>query len=100
MKQNDPHVTAVLLDEDTLSVDGVEFVRKSSMETQLQPISRAKAPFLRCVKCGFGRHYTYFFQKLDYQDMIVAHCPGCGRTITGVAPWSGEEEAENPWRMR
>ena len=99
MEQNDPRVSAVLLDENTLSVDGVQFVRKSDTETLLKQENRAIAPKLKCVKCNFGRPYTYFFQKLGFEDMIVNHCPGCGRKIMGVLPWSGDEEGENPWRI-
>lgn len=96
MQVSEPHVTAVLLDENTLSADGVIFERKSSKEAMLAPMSRAKAPMLRCSKCGFGRHYTYWFQKLDYHEMIVHHCPGCGSKIAGVAPWSDVEVKEAP----
>lgn len=96
MKQSDPHVTAVLLDENTLSVDGVEFVRKSSMETMIRPVSKALAPALICVKCDFKRPYTYYFQMLEYKNMVISHCPGCGRLITGVLPWSGDVKRETP----
>ncbi len=79
------HVTALLVDENTLSVNGTLFVRKrADEEVLLQPMNDAVAPRLRCNNCHFTRQYTYWYRKLGFIDRAVNYCPGCGYKILGV----------------
>ncbi|WP_405736116.1 hypothetical protein [Bifidobacterium sp.] len=78
------HVTATLLDENTMSVNGTVFVRQAEDEVLLRPASDAVAPRLRCSNCGFERQYTFWYQRLGYQGRVVSFCPGCGLRIAGV----------------
>ena len=78
------HVSATIVDEDTLSVDGVLFVRNSDDEVLLQPTTKAVAPTLRCSCCGFERQYTFWYKRLRFKDRQISFCPGCGHRIYGV----------------
>lgn len=80
-----PRVTATLVDENTLDVDGVLFHRRPDEEVLLQVASKAVAPRLRCSHCGFERQYTFWYRKLDYEGRLMNYCPGCGLRILGVA---------------
>ncbi len=79
------HVSAQLVDESTLDVEGVLFVRKDDDEVLLRPMTKAVAPRLACSACGFERAYTFWFKRLDFVDRTIEFCPGCGRHIIGVA---------------
>lgn len=83
-RAGNPHVTATLVDEDTLSVNGTIFVRKSTEEVLLQPTTDERAPRLRCSNCHFERGYTFWYKRIDFQDRQIKHCPGCGYRILGV----------------
>ena len=80
-----PHVTAKLVDENTLDVNGVLFHRRLEDEVLLQPTTKAVAPRLKCSNCGFERQYTFWYRHLDYEGRQVDYCPGCGLRIMGVA---------------
>ena len=80
-----PHVTAIIIDENTLEVTGVQFVRKrDDDEVLLQPTNGAIAPRLRCSGCGFERSYTFWYKRLHFQERQLNFCPGCGHPILGV----------------
>lgn len=80
----DSHVTAKLVDENTLDVNGVLFHRRPEDEVLLQPTTKAVAPRLRCSNCGFERQYAFWYRHLDYEGRQVDYCPGCGLRILGV----------------
>lgn len=78
------HVTATLLDENTLSVNGTLFVRQAEDEVLLQATTSGAAPRLRCSNCGFTRQYTYWYAKLEFRARIVNYSPRCGLRIAGA----------------
>ena len=79
------HVTALLVDENTLSVNGTLFVRKrADEEVLLQPMNDTVAPKLRCSNCHYERAYYYWYNALHYKERVVNYCPGCGHPILGV----------------
>lgn len=80
-----PHVTATLVDENTLDVNGVMFQRRpEEYEVLLQPMDDALAPRLSCSNCHFERGYTFWYKRIGFKDRQIMHCPGCGYKILGV----------------
>lgn len=77
-------VNAVLVDENTLEVNGVTFIRKSHDEVLLQPTTKGQAPRLKCSNCDFERGYTFWYHHIGFEGRQIAHCPGCGLRIMGV----------------
>lgn len=82
--KTDGHVTATIVNENTLSVNGTLFVRKRDDEVLLQPMQDTVAPKLRCSNCHYERAYYYWYKALHYQERVVDFCPGCGHPILGV----------------
>lgn len=91
------HVTAELVDENTLSVDGVLFHRRPDDEVLLRPIYSLSAgassltPLLQCSNCGYKSQYFSVYHLTGFKQRIMKHCPGCGFKILGVAGKGGAE---------
>ncbi len=91
------HVTAELVDENTLSVDGVLFHRRPDDEVLLRPIYSLSAgastltPDLQCSNCGYRAHYFNWYHRTGFVERYVKHCPGCGFKILGVIGKGGAE---------
>lgn len=88
--ESSPHVIAHIVDENTISVDGVTFVRKCEDEVLLRPIyslsdgATSLAPVLQCSSCGYRAPYFSWYHLTGFRQRYVRHCPGCGLRILGV----------------
>ena len=86
----DSHVTAKLVDENTLEVRGVLFHRRPDDEVLLRPIyslsmgASSLTPILQCSNCGYKASYFSWYHLTNYKQRYVKHCPGCGYKILGV----------------
>ena len=84
------HVMAELVDENTLEVDGVRFVRENDDEVLIRPIygftegSNSFSPKMQCSSCGYTAGYWQWFHLTGFRKRYVRHCPGCGMKIAGV----------------
>ena len=85
-----PHVTAEIVDENTLEVEGVRFVREDDDEVLLRPIfglgdgGSTLSPKIQCSSCGYTAGYWHWYNLLGFKKRYVKHCPGCGLKIAGV----------------
>lgn len=97
MTANSGHVIAELVDENTLEVNGVRFVRESEEEVVLRPIYSLSAagttltPTLQCSNCGYKASYFSWYHLTGFKQRYVKHCPGCGFKILGVFGKDGAE---------
>lgn len=95
------HVTAELVDENTLSVDGVLFHCKPDDEVLLRPVyslsisASTLTPDLQCSNCGYKACYFSWYHRTGFVGRFVNHCPGCGLKIAGViGGWQPAQSAQ------